>query len=69
MDISQKKDKYSINSVKPLYLLVHEVDGFTEETEGKKYLNFAFTEILRKYAEIWSGINDQIKAMNNGKSV
>ena len=68
-----KKDKYSINSVKPLYLLVHEVDGFTEETEGKKDLNFAFTdsnsEILRKYAEIWSGINDQIKAMNNGKSV
>ena len=67
-----KKDKYAINSVNPLYLSVHEVDGFIEEKEGSEYLNFAFTdrnsEILKKCAEIWSGIKDQIKAMNNGKS-
>ena len=25
-----KKDKYAINSVNPLYLIVHEVDGFIE---------------------------------------
>ena len=47
------------------------MDGFIEEIEGIKYLNFAFTyrnsEVLKKYAEIWSGIKDQIKAMNNGK--
>ena len=46
-------------------------DGFIEEKEGSKYLNFAFTdnsEVLKKYAEIWSGINKQIKAINSGES-
>ena len=55
-----KKDKYAINSVNPFYLIVHEVDGFIEEQEGSKY--FASTnsnsELLKKYAEIWSGIKD-----------
>ena len=39
-----KKDKYAINSVNPLYLIVHEVNGFIEEKEGNKYLNFASTD-------------------------
>ena len=60
-----KKDKYAVNSVNPLYLFFHEVDGFIEEKGGSRYLNFAFTdsnsEVLNKYAEIWSGIKDQIK--------
>ena len=34
-----------------------------------KYLNIAFTdsnnEVLEKYAEVWSGIKDQIKKINN----
>ena len=58
--------------MKLLYLIVHQVDCFSEEKEGNNYLNFAFTdsniEVLKKYAEILSGIKDQIKAMNNGKS-
>ena len=29
-----EKDKYKINSVNPLYLLVHEIDGCIEEKEG-----------------------------------
>ena len=66
-----KKDEYKINSVNPLYLIVGEIDGFTEEKEGSKYLNIALTdsnsEVLKKYAEIWSGIIDQIKKINNGK--
>ena len=56
----------------PLYLIVHEVDGFIEEKEGNKYLHFAFkdsnSEVLKKYAEIRSGSKDQIEAMNNSKS-
>ena len=60
-----KNDKCEINSVNPLYLLVHEIDGFIEEIEGSKYLNIAFTdsnsEVLKKYTEDWSGIKDQIK--------
>ena len=38
-----KKDKCKINSVNPLYLLVHETYGFTEEKEGCKYLNISLT--------------------------
>ena len=39
-----KKEKYKINSVNPLYLLVYEIDGFIEEKEGSKYLNITLTD-------------------------
>ena len=65
-----KKPDYSINSVNPLYLLIGELDGFIEEKEGSKYLNISLTdsnnEVLKKCAEVWSGIKDQIKKINNG---
>ena len=28
----------------PLYLLVHEIEGFIEEKEGSKYLNISSTD-------------------------
>ena len=34
-----KKEEYKLNSVNPLYLLVHRIEGFIEENEGSKYLN------------------------------
>ena len=43
-----KKDEYKINSVNPLYLLVHRIDGFIEEKEGHKYLNIASTDRNRE---------------------
>ena len=56
----------------PLYLLVHEVDGFIEEKEESKYLNIASTdsnsEVLKKYAEVWNGIKDKIEKVNGSKS-
>ena len=39
-----EKDQYKINSVNPLYLLVHRIDGFIEEKEGSTYLNIASTD-------------------------
>ena len=67
-----KKDKHATNSVNPLYFIVNKVDDFIEEKEGSKYLNFAFTdsynEVLKKYAEIWSRIKNQIKAIDSSKS-
>ena len=39
-----KKDEYKINSVNPLYLLVHRIHDFIEEKEGNKYLNIASTD-------------------------
>ena len=42
-----------------------------KKKRGKKYLNIAFTdsnnEVLKKYAEVWSGIKDQIDKINNAK--
>ena len=72
MDISPKKYKYVINSVNPLYLIINKVDGSIDEKQGSKYSNFTFTddntEVLKKYAEIWSGINNQTKAINSDES-
>ena len=57
-----KKDEYKFNSVNPLCLLFDEIDGFIEEIEGSKCLNIAITdsnsEVLKKYAGVWSGIKD-----------
>ena len=39
-----KKDEYKINSVNPLYLLLHRTDGFIEKKRENKYLNIAFTD-------------------------
>ena len=51
-------------------MLIAELDGYIEEKDGHKHLNIAFTdsnnEVLKKYAEVWSGIKDQIKKINNG---
>ena len=64
-----KKPEYSINSTNPLYLLIAELDGFVEDENGSKYLNIAITdsnsEVLKKYAEVWSGIKGQIKKIND----
>ena len=65
-----KRPEYNINSVNSLYLLIDELDGFIEEKEGSKYLNISLkynnNDVLIKYAEVWSGIKDQIKKINNG---
>ena len=65
-----KKPEYNINSVNPLYFLIDKLDGFIEEKEGSKDLNISLTynnnDVLIKYAEVWSGIKDQIKKINNG---
>ena len=63
-----KKPEYNIDSVNPLYLLIRELDEFFDENEGNKYLNITLTDsnnVLIKYAEVWSGIKDQIKKVNN----
>ena len=68
MDVT-KKPEYSINSVNPLYLLIDEVDAFIEEKEEDKYLNITLTdsnsEVLKKYAEVWCEIGDQMKKIND----
>ena len=63
-----KKDEYNINSVK----LLDRIDSFIEEKRVNKYLNIDSadrnSEVLKKYAEVWSEIKDQIEKINNSKS-
>ena len=51
-----------------MYLVIGKIDGFIEEKNGGKYLSIALTdsncEVLKKYAEIWRRINDQILKIN-----
>ena len=47
--IYHKKNEYRINSVNPLYLLVHEINGLIEEKEGSEYLNITSQIAIMKY--------------------
>ena len=68
-----KKPEYNINSVNPLYLFISELDGFIDEKSGNKYLNITLTDsnndVLIKYAEVWNGIKNQTKKINNDSVV
>ena len=68
----KKIDDYeSIYSVNPLYLRINHASGYIEEKNGNKYLIFDSVdenkEVLKKYADVWDGIKNKIKAINGGK--
>ena len=54
-----------------MYLIIGEVDGHIEEKNGSKYLVFDSTdenkEVLKKYTELWDGIQNEIETINGGK--
>ena len=64
-----KKPEYKIDSVNPLYLMINRIDSFTGEKNGDKYLNITLTDrnnkVLKKYSEVWDGIKDCIRKINN----
>ena len=59
-----RKPQWNVNSVNPLYLMINRI-GFVEEKDRDKYLSIASTgrnsEVLKKYSEVWSGIEYCIK--------
>ena len=64
-----KIDDYeSIYSVNPFYLRIDHAGGYIEEKNGNKYLIFDSVdenkEVLKKYADVWDGIKNKIKAIN-----
>ena len=68
----KKIDDYeSIYSVNPLYLRINHASGYIEEKNGNKYLIFDSVdenkEVLKKYADVWDGIKNKIKAINGSK--
>ena len=65
-------DCENIHSVNPLYLLVNHASGYIKEKNGNKYLIFDDSAnenkgLLKKYADVWIGIKNEIKAVNGGK--
>ena len=66
-------DYENIHSVNPLYLIIGEVDGYIEESNGNRYLVFASTgknkEVLTKYTEFWDETKYLIKTINGGKPI
>ena len=69
--IKKIDDCENIYSVNPLYLLVNHASGYIEEKNGNKYLIFDSVdenkEVLKKYADVWDGIKNKIKAINGSK--
>ena len=68
----KKMDDYeNIYSVNPLYLRINHASRYTEEKNENKYLVFDSTdenkELLKKYADFWDGIKNEIKTINGGK--
>ena len=59
----------NINIANPLYLGITHVNGYIEETGIDKYLVFDSTdenkELLKKYNDVFNGIRDKIKEINN----
>ena len=65
-------DYENSNSVNPQYLIIGEVDGYSEEINGNKYLNFASTdknkEVSEKYGRLWDETKYHIQTINTDKS-
>ena len=60
---------YDINSVNPLYLRINNVNGYIEEINEDKYLVFDDThenkELLKRYDDVFNGIMDKIKKIDD----
>ena len=70
--IKKVDDCENIYSANPLHLHVNHANGYIEEKNGNKYLIFddSVNEnkgLLKKYADVWDGIKNEIKAINGGK--
>ena len=69
--IKKNNECGTISSVNPLYLHINHASGYIEEKNGNKYLIFDSVdenkEVLKKYADVWDGIKNKIKAINVGK--
>ena len=68
VDITVKKigDFENINSVNPLYLMIHPAAGYFKDKYGEKYLIIDSTE---KYDEVLSGIKKKLETINVGKEL
>ena len=59
-------DCENINSVNPLYLMIHSATGYFKEKYGKKCL---ILDSAEKYDEVFSGIKKEIETIDGGKEL
>ena len=63
----------NIDSKNSPHLTFNNVDGYTEENNGDKYLAFASKgknkKVLKKYIQLWDEIKNPIETINGGKPV
>ena len=55
-----------------MYLIINQASRYIEEKNGNKYLIFDDSvnenkELLKKYADVWDEIKNEIKTINGGK--
>ena len=66
-------DHINIDCENSLYLVLNNVNRYTEKHNQDKYLIFAAAgkskEILEKYTKLWNEIKNQIKIINGGKLI
>ena len=65
-------DCENIYCVNPFHLILNHGGGYIKEKKGNKYLTFDDSvnenkELLKKYADLWDGIEIKIKAINGGE--
>ena len=74
ISIEKIDDCENIYSVNPFYLIINHESGYIEEKNGNKYLIFYDSvneskALLKKYANVWVGIKNEIKAINGGEEI
>ena len=67
--IEKIDDSKNIYSVNPLYVIIDHASGYTEEKGVNKYLVFDSRDenkkLLKKYRDVFSGIRNKIKKLND----
>ena len=63
----------NINSVNPLYLMIHEMISHFQEKSRNKYLVLDDVDenrsIVKKYEEVWEGVKKEIETIIDGEKV
>ena len=58
-----------MNSVKLLYLIINEINGYIEKSKGNKYLSLVSSDktkdTLNKYEELWNKTRSLIGSITN----
>ena len=60
------KPDWNVNGVNPLYLVINRIYGYVSEKNGNKFLTIDKGDsVLKKYDQVFSGIKDHIKNIDN----